>query len=78
MAVTKNKAIAKKKKEVSIVEMVERMKASLEAMAKDCEKFDAGQKAAGGRVRKGMQEIKIQCKGIRDTITEIKNARKES
>lgn len=45
----------------------------------DFEKFyDKGVSAAGTRVRKHMQELAKMCKDIRNDVTAVKNARKES
>lgn len=45
----------------------------------DFEKFyDKGVNAAGTRVRKHMQELAKMCKDVRNDVTAVKNARKES
>ena len=38
----------------------------------DIEKFDAGNKAAGVRVRKQMQTIKKQCQVVRDRVLQAR------
>jgi len=38
----------------------------------DVEKFDAGNKAAGVRVRKHMQTIKKQCQVVRDRVLQAR------
>jgi len=44
-------------------------------MEKDFQKFyDAGNKAAGTRIRKGLQELKAHCQTLRLEIQEMKNA----
>lgn len=49
--------------------------ASIEA---DADKFfNNGNSAAGTRVRKGMQEIKVLAQDIRNEVTEIKNSAKK-
>lgn len=49
--------------------------ASVEA---DADKFyNNGNAAAGTRVRKGMQEVKVLAQDIRNEVTEIKNAKKK-
>lgn len=60
-----------------IHEMVQAMQESCEYILKDCEKFDGGNNAAGSRIRKAMQEIKVNCKEVRDAVTEVKTLRKE-
>jgi hypothetical protein len=42
----------------------------------DVKKFDGGNKSAGTRVRKAMQDIKVIAQEIRETVSEIKNAEK--
>ncbi|MBD8491282.1 histone H1 [Echinicola sp. CAU 1574] len=47
------------------------------SLEEDFEKFyEKGNKAAGTRVRNGMQEIKNLAQDIRKEITEIKNSSK--
>lgn len=41
----------------------------------DVEKFNNGVNAPGSRIRKAAQSIKGLCQGIRNDVTEIKNAR---
>jgi len=49
--------------------------ASIEA---DAEKFyNKNSGAAGTRVRKGFQEVKILAQAIRNEVTEIKNSQKK-
>jgi hypothetical protein len=44
-------------------------------MEKDFQKFyDADNKAAGTRIRKGLQELKAHCQVLRLEIQEMKNA----
>lgn len=71
-------AKAKAKALPVIVEKIEGVVSILEGAKKDAEKFDAGNNAAGARVRKAMQDIKVICKEVRDAVTEVKTARKES
>ena len=53
--------------------------ALVEAMEGDFEKFyDKEVGAAGTRVRKHLQEIAKLCKEVRNDVTAVKNARKES
>lgn len=52
------------------------LQAELESMGEHVSKFDGGTQAAGSRVRKSAQAIKVLCQQIRGEVTEIKNARK--
>jgi predicted nucleic acid-binding Zn-ribbon protein len=54
------------------------LKAAVAAIEADLIKFEEkGNKAAGGRVRKAMQEIKALAQEVRVTVQEAKNAEKE-
>jgi hypothetical protein len=51
----------------------------LEAAKPDFEKFyDKEVNAAGGRVRKHLQELAKLCKEVRNDVTAVKNARQEA
>ena len=51
----------------------------VESMEGDFEKFyDKEVGAAGTRVRKHLQELAKLCKEVRNDVTSVKNARKES
>ena len=51
----------------------------VESMEGDFEKFyDKEVGAAGTRVRKHLQELAKLCKEVRNDVTTVKNARKES
>ena len=51
----------------------------VESMEGDFEKFyDKEVGAAGTRVRKHLQELAKLCKEVRNEVTTVKNARKES
>ena len=53
--------------------------AIVEAMEGDFEKFyDKEVGAAGTRVRKALQELSKLCKEVRNDVTAVKNARKET
>ena len=53
--------------------------AIVEAMEGDFEKFyDKEVGAAGTRVRKHLQELAKLCKDVRNDVTAVKNARKET
>ena len=57
------------------MEKFENMKAILEGLTEDIQKFDEkGNKAAGTRVRQGLQEIKNLAQLLRKEISEKKNA----
>lgn len=46
----------------------DKMKEIIENCTADVEKFDSGNKAAGTRVRKVMQEIKSQAQAVRQSV----------
>ena len=50
----------------------DKLKAIVEACASDVEKFESGNKAAGTRIRKAMQEIKNQAQDVRKKVLELK------
>ena len=52
---------------------VKEVVASIEA---DVEKFNSGNSAAGTRVRKAMQDLKVLAQEIRAEVTEKKNTAK--
>lgn len=60
----------------SIESMINEMLNSLEDCLDDAKKFDKGNKSAGTRIRKVMQEMKVSAQGVRETISQIKNAEK--
>ncbi len=52
----------------------EDLKAMVDGMEEDFNKFfEGGNKAAGTRVRKGMQDLKGFAQDVRNEVTEIKN-----
>jgi RNase P subunit RPR2 len=59
------------------MQMFEQLKSLLEVAEADYEKFHNGNKTAGTRVRKYMQEIKKIAQEIRVKVQETKNASKE-
>lgn len=59
----------------SIALMVGKFQDKLAIILEDAFKFDQGNNAAGGRVRKGLQEIKKGIKDVRDAVTEVKHSR---
>jgi hypothetical protein len=52
---------------------IENISKILTDLQPDVEKFNAGNAAAGTRIRKAMQEIKTQAQDIRVDVQEIKN-----
>jgi len=50
----------------------DKLKVIVEACASDVEKFESGNKAAGTRIRKAMQEIKNQAQDVRKKVLELK------
>lgn len=58
------------------MEKFNQLKAAVAAVEADAAKFfNGGNRSAGTRVRKGMQEIKSLAQEIRIEITETKNAK---
>jgi len=51
----------------------ERLKSLVETVADDVAKCEGGNKAAGTRVRKGMQELKALAQEIRVDVQDKKN-----
>jgi len=54
----------------------EKLKEIIAAAEDDVIKFEAGNNAAGTRVRKAMQDIKVLAQEIRKEVTEKKNTSK--
>jgi hypothetical protein len=54
------------------MEAFEKLKALVVAVEEDVIKVDKGNKAAGTRVRKGMQDIKAAAQEVRQKVLEIK------
>ncbi len=58
------------------MEKFQKVKELVAAIEADAEKFyNAGNSAAGTRVRKGMQDLKVLAQEIRTEVTEKKNAK---
>ena len=57
----------------SIEELINNMLNSLEDSLDDAKKFDNGNKTAGTRIRKLMQDIKTSAQNVREAISKIKN-----
>ncbi len=55
-----------------IFETIKQTVANIEA---DVEKFTAGNNAAGGRVRKAMQDLKNLAQDLRKEVLDVKNSR---
>ncbi len=60
--------------EIGSVKTIKQMIAMLEEVLADAEKSDKGQKAAGTRVRKVLQEIRVISQSERKAIQERKNS----
>jgi|TARA_B110000908_G_C10245187_1_gene448399 hypothetical protein len=52
---------------------IENMQSILTELAKDVDKFNGGNAAAGTRIRKAMQDVKGQAQDLRKQVQEIKN-----
>ena len=57
----------------NLEKMLGQMHQTLVSTATDYEKFESGNKSAGTRLRKAMQEIKNLAQSVRLEIQEIKN-----
>ncbi len=57
-----------------VMEMYERLKQLVEACADDVAKAEGGNKAAGTRVRKSMQDIKNAAQEVRKVILEVRSS----
>lgn len=80
MNIFNNKFNLKTKKmstEKSTLKAIEGMIELLEFAKKDAEKFDSGNNAAGGRVRKSMQDLKKAAQELRIAVQEQKNSSKK-
>ncbi|MBK8967890.1 MAG: hypothetical protein R3D58_01105 [Saprospiraceae bacterium] len=53
----------------------ETIKQTLAEVESDVEKFYAGNNAAGGRVRKAMQDLKNLAQDLRKDVLDVKNSR---
>lgn len=58
------------------MEKFSKVKEVIASVEADVEKFNAGNSAAGTRVRKAMQDLKVLAQEIRAEVTERKNAGK--
>jgi Tfp pilus assembly protein PilE len=61
------------------MEKINEIRAMLDAMGKDLEKFYAkGQNSAGTRLRKALNEVRKKCQEMRNEIQDIRAQRKAS
>lgn len=59
---------------MSATSQIDAMIQKLTDLKKDADKLDRGQKAAGTRIRKAMQEIKADAQNLRTTVLEAQKA----
>jgi gas vesicle protein len=52
---------------------IENLQDTLSSISSDVEKFNNGNKSAGTRIRKAMQQLKGQAQDLRKEVQEIKN-----
>ena len=52
---------------------IQNLQETLSNVQSDVEKFNGGNKSAGTRIRKAMQELKGQAQDLRIEVQEIKN-----
>lgn len=57
-----------------VTRLYNQMLVNLEKGIKDLEKFNDGNKAAGTRIRKNMQDVKSLAQQVRVEVQEMKNA----
>lgn len=60
--------------EKSLMQEYDKLKQLVEACADDVAKAEGGNKAAGTRVRKAMQDIKNAAQDVRKTILEVRSS----
>lgn len=60
------------------MESFDKLKKLIVDAEEDILKFDGGNKAAGTRVRKAMQDIKAAAQEIREKVLEVRDAPKPS
>lgn len=61
--------------ESTVVKLVRDMQDLVTLLKIEAEKFDAGNNAAGTRVRKGMMDIKRMAQEVREEVTAVKAAK---
>ena len=52
----------------NVTDNLNELKTFIDTLYKDAEKHDRGQKAAGTRLRKGLQELRTACQTLRVSI----------
>lgn len=60
---------------MSVTNKVENLITTLSDALTDATKHDTGNNAAGGRLRKALQEIVTTCKDLRKTVQDERNTR---
>ena len=55
-----------------VTDLLNELKVQLNGLDEDAAKVDKGQKAAGTRVRKGLQEVKKGCDSLRKHILSLR------
>ncbi len=70
-------AVPEKPQEKHHMQEYEKLKQLVEACAEDVAKAEGGNKAAGTRVRKAMQDIKNAAQDVRKTILEVRSSASE-
>lgn len=56
----------------TVTDLLNELKEQLNGLDEDAAKVDKGQKAAGTRVRKGLQEVKKACDSLRKHILSLR------
>jgi len=56
----------------TVTDLLNELKEQLNGLDEDAAKVDKGQKAAGTRVRKGLQEVKKGCDSVRKHILSLR------
>tara|TARA_R100000278_G_C5353384_1_gene122655 strand:- start:315 stop:491 length:177 start_codon:yes stop_codon:yes gene_type:complete len=56
----------------TVTDLLNELKEQLNGLDEDAAKVDKGQKAAGTRVRKGLQEVKKGCDSLRKHILSLR------
>lgn len=71
---TSPESIARTYREIMQMQEYEQLKQLIESCAEDVAKAEGGNKAAGTRVRKAMQDIKNAAQVVRKTILEVRSS----
>ena len=72
-----NYKLKKGGKTMAIIDLIKDIEDAVYDSRDDATKFDNGNNAAGARVRKAMQNIKLMAQEVRVAVLKIKNERKE-